>query len=241
MTNKDTYSYTDNPDKTIRLKDVDTGHTTITGIGGIKHTWSRIESVTDFIEKEDLTAETKEALKNKQWVLRFTETDYTKHPRLSMGATVGYNEYYTEVSEVIILRLHFKTTTEELNLGVVDNKQTGDRVPDNPQNPFPGLKDTDSMPWWVWLLIAVGVVAVVLILICIFVPGAAPAIGRGMLLIGKGIIFGIYYLFYGLFWVISLPFRLIAKAIKNRKAKPKKPANKSRAKNKTRKKAGKKK
>ena len=242
MTNKDTYSYTDNPDKTIRLKDVDTGHTTITGIGGIKHTWSRIESVTDFIEKEDLTAETKEALKNKQWVLRFTETDYTKHPRLSMGATVGYNEYYTEVSEVIILRLHFKTTTEELNLGVVDNKQTGDRVPDNPQNPFPGLKDTDdSMPWWVWVLIAVGVVAVVLILICIFVPGAAPAIGRGLLLIGKGIIFGIYYLFYGLFWGISLPFRLIAKAIKNRKAKPKKPANKSRAKNKTRKKAGKRK
>ncbi len=238
MTNKDTYSYTDNPDKTIRLKDVDTGHTTITGIGGIKHTWSRIESVTDFIEKEDLTAETKEALKNKQWVLRFTETDYTKHPRLSMGATVGYNEYYTEVSEVIILRLHFKTTTEELNLGVVDNKQTGDRVPDNPQNPFPGLKDTDSMPWWVWLIIAVGVVAVVLILICIFVPGAAPAIGRGLLLIGKGIIFGIYYLFYGLFWGISLPFRLIAKSIKNRKAKPKKPANKSRAKNKTRKKAG---
>lgn len=242
MTNKDTYSYTDNPDKTIRLKDVDTGHTTITGIGGIKHTWSRIESVTDFIEKEDLTAETKEALKNKQWVLRFTETDYTKHPRLSMGATVGYNEYYTEVSEVIILRLHFKTTTEELNLGVVDNKQTGDRVPDNPQNPFPGLKDTDDcMPWWVWLLIAVGVVAVVLILICIFVPGAAPAIGRGMLLIGKGIIFGIYYLFYGLFWLISAPFRLIADVIKNRKAKPKKPANKSRAKNKTRKKAGKKK
>ena len=142
---------------------------------------------------------------------------------------------------MIFRSLHFKTTTGELNLGVVDNKQTGDRVPDNPQNPFPGLKDTDSMPWWVWLLIAVGVAVVVRILICIFVPTAAPAIGRGMLLIGKGIIFGIYYLFYGLFWVISLPFRLITKAIKNRKAKPKKPANKSRAKNKTRKKAGKKK
>lgn len=238
MTNKDTYSYTDNPDKTIRLKDVDTGHTTITGIGGIKHTWSRIESVTDFIEKEDLTAETKEALKNKQWVLRFTETDYTKHPRLSMGATVGYNEYYTEVSEVIILRLHFKTTTEELNLGVVDNKQTGDRVPDNPQNPFPGLKDTDdSMPWWVWLIIAVGVAVVVLILICVFVPGAAPAIGRGLLLIGKGILYGFYYLFYGLFWLISAPFRLIAYAVKNRKAKPK-PAKKAKS---NRKKAGKRK
>ena len=89
------------------------------------------------------------------------------------------------------------------------------------------------------MIIVAAVVIVALILICVFVPGAAPAIGRGMLLIGKGIIFGIYYLFYGLFWVISLPFRLIAKAIKNRKAKPKKPANKSRAKNKTRKKAGK--
>ena len=71
-------------------------------------------------------------------------------------------------------------------------------------------KDPSDVPWWVWVLIVAAVVIVALILICVFVPGAAPAIGRGMLLIGKGIIFGIYYLFYGLFWVVSLPFRGIA-------------------------------
>jgi hypothetical protein len=63
--------------------------------------------------------------------------------------------------------------------------------------------------------------------------------------VSKGIIFGIYYLFYGLFWLISAPFRLIAKAIKNRKDKPKpsqsrKPAQKPKRKSKP-KKAGKKK
>jgi hypothetical protein len=52
-------------------------------------------------------------------------------------------------------------------------------------------------------------------------------------------------LFYGLFWLISAPFRLIAKAIKNRKDKPKpsqsrKPAQKPKRKSKP-KKAGKKK
>ena len=147
---------------------------------------------------------------------------------------------YKSVTDVIILRLMFETDGETFNLGVVDNKMTGDNKPLNTYE-----NDGLGVPWWVWLIVALVVVAVVLILICIFVPGAAPAIGRGLLLIGKGIIFGIYYLFYGLLWVVSLPFRLIAKSIKNRKAKPKpsksrKPAQKPKRKSKP-KKAGKRK
>ena len=245
FSDKDTYTYGESTESTITLKDVDTAHTVVSGLFGEKHSWSRIESVSEFKKKEKLTPEVEENLKNKQWVLRFTETDYSKYSRNTPGGSVGYDEYYTEVSDVIILRLHFKTKKQEYNLGVVDNKQAGDEIPGNPQDPFPGIKKAlDDIPWWVWLLVALGAVAVVLILISIFVPGAAPAIGRGMLLIGKGIIFGIYYLFYGLFWLVSAPFRLIAKAIKNRKAKPKqqksrKTSQKPKRKRKT-KKAGKK-
>ena len=106
--------------------------------------------------------------------------------------------------------------------------------------PLEEVKPVLIVPWWAWVLIVAAIVVVVvivaLILICVFVPGAAPVIGKGLLTAGKGILYGIYYLFYGLFWVISLPFRLIANAIKNRKDKPK-PAKKSKPKHK---KAGKK-
>jgi hypothetical protein len=246
LADKDTYTYGESTESTITLKDVDTAHTVVSGLFGEKHSWSRIESVSEFKKKEKLTPEAEENLKNKQWVLRFTETDYSKYSRNTPGGSVGYDEYYTEVSDVIILRLHFKTKKQEYNLGVVDNKQAGDEIPGNPQDPFhTGKKALADIPWWVWVIIVGVVVVIALILICIFVPGAAPAIGRGLLLIGKGIIFGIYYLFYGLFWLISAPFRLIAKAIKNRKDKPKpsqsrKPAQKPKRKSKP-KKAGKKK
>lgn len=80
--------------------------------------------------------------------------------------------------------------------------------------PLEEVKPVLIVPWWAWVLIVAAIVVVVvivaLILICVFVPGAAPVIGKGLLTAAKGILYGIYYLFYGLFWVVSLPFRGIA-------------------------------
>lgn len=226
------------PQKPVIINADETESNNKHGLYGHKYTWKKIISTEDFFKDDankgyKLNNGSEAEFKKTQWVLSFYSDKHTV--KNSNAFDFHADESYKAVSEVIILRLMFETAGTPYNLGVVDNKQTGSGNQAN----IP--EEIDIIPWWVWLLIAVGVVAVVLILICIFVPGAAPAIGRGILLIGKGIIFGIYYLFYGLFWVISAPFRLIAKAIKNRKAKPKKPANKSRAKNKTRKKAGKKK
>lgn len=137
----------------------------------------------------------------------------------------------------------------------------------SPPNELPRPGDSiSSVPWWVWVIITAVAATVILILICVYVPGAAPVIGKGALSIGKGILigvkwlargigYGIYYLFYGLWRIICTP----VEAIKRRRAekaeltsgsadktdkrniKPKKPkARKPHAKTKT-KKAGKKK
>lgn len=97
-------------------------------IFGKKHTWNRIESVDKFCAENDLTDETKTALAGKQWVLRFYETDFTQEPGNQPGHVTFYS---TEVTDVMILRLKYETGGVVYNLGVVDNKQSGDTDPDN--------------------------------------------------------------------------------------------------------------
>ena len=90
----------------------------VDGIFGDTYSWYRIQSVADF-KKENLPEETIEKLSDKQWVLRFLETDYT----VSMGAM--RREYKsTVVSEASILRLKFITENKvyELKLNVIANR-----------------------------------------------------------------------------------------------------------------------
>ena len=110
--------------------------------------WNRIQSVDDFIKTEDrttvyygavlnskvsskLTDEALNELKDKKWVLRFTETSYNKSPRSGMGAATYYYAETTMVGNVTILRLKFETDGITYNLGVIDNKQTGSTEPSN--------------------------------------------------------------------------------------------------------------
>ncbi len=106
--------------------------------------WDRIQTVDDFIKTEDrttvyygavlsskvsskLTDDSLNELKGKKWVLRFTETSYNKTPRRGMDVTTYYHAETTMVGDVTILRLKFETDGITYNLGVVDNKQTGER------------------------------------------------------------------------------------------------------------------
>lgn len=113
-------------DEYVSLKYTDVASNPADGLFSKEYEWNRIESVEDFIKNEDLTDETLASLEGKQWVLRFYETEWKQL----------YNDWYTEwqrtlVSEVSILRLKFETQGKVYNLGVVDNKQTGDLAPDN--------------------------------------------------------------------------------------------------------------
>lgn len=113
------------------------------------YTWHLIESVSSYVARESLTDEAAAALADKQWVLHFTQTDYTK-------IWTQNDYYYTEttdeavISEVTILKLNFKTNGKAYSLGVVDNKQTGDDI----INTTP-----DHLPFWiVAIIIAVAVI-----------------------------------------------------------------------------------
>ena len=126
-----------------------------------------------------MTEDTVNNLSGTQWVLRFTETDYIRGPMVG-GSRQSTG---TEVSSVSILRLKFETDGVVYNLGVVDNKQSGDDVPGNYEKP-------DGLPWWVWALIALAC----LILIAVVVNLVASL----LLLILKGV-----------WWIVSAPFRFI--------------------------------
>lgn len=166
-----------------------------TGPFGNKYTWNRIEKVSDFIANSDndLTEETKNSLKNMQWVLRFSETSYVEYNGM-------YYPHYeaTRISEVTILRLKFETNGEIFNLGIVDNKQSGDSIPDNNQN---WLQDIVKLI----LKILVVILAVVLFIVC------WPIILPVLTWIIKIIFVCLKYIFKGLLWLITAPFTVISK------------------------------
>lgn len=150
--------------------------------------WNRIESITDFIAGVDfnqqvysgafidvslaskLTDSAKTELKGKKWVLRFLETPYvhTETPIVGTSVSYSYHETGTIVGDVKILRLKFVTDGHTYNLGVVDNKQSGD--PDNPVNDTQYNVEPKNWLQRLWeiikkVLLAVFIVSVTLIAI----------------------------------------------------------------------------
>jgi len=176
-----------------------TGKTDADGWFSKQYEWERIESVADFTANEDLTDETQAALRGKEWVLRFTETDWEENK----GAPI---RTYSKITDVTVLRLQFETEGKAYNLGVVDNKQ--EKNPDAP----PDNNDTNgrdfwgwlkriftNAPWWVWLIVAAGVVV--------------------LLMLVKPLAQFVFFLLKGVAIIITFPFRAIVAAINRRNGK----------------------
>ena len=174
------------------------------GFLATKYTWDRIERVSDFVAKEfeaDKEYEAKNQLKGKQWVLRFAETAYSKSILPGSYGTV-YDESKTIVTSVSILRLHFKSAGKVYNLGVVDDKRSGDDVPGNEDPPFDfwqWLADLLNIPVWAAKLIVYGVGALIVFAIALPILSLIfPVVGQVVKIVLKAI-----------WWVISAPFRFI--------------------------------
>lgn len=141
--------------------------------------------------------EGKAALQSKKWVLRFAETSY------SLGG--GYGSTYsfsTLVGDVTILRLKFETDGVTYNLGVIDNKQSGSDKPINEEEIKPEINNRG-----IWIIIAI-----ILIVALILLAPLLPTIISFLL---KAIV----WIFKGLWWLISAPFRLIKTIIEKIKEK----------------------
>lgn len=190
------------------------------GLFAATYEWDRIETVEQFIaenEKEQnvfscaglnvsvenkITDLGKSALADKQWVLRFDETEYESSiTQTSVGGSFYYHRIVTKtiVGDVTILRLKFETDGMVYNLGVIDNKQSGSDTPVNDED----VNVTFELEGCVNALATALMIIALLVLFILLWP-ILPYIAKAIV------------------WVISLPFKGIAaivKAVKKKKPK----------------------
>lgn len=216
------YFYTGEPEfQNIVLSDKDKGFTTPSGWKKYDElSFDRIQSVAAFINdaQNHLSSEMKDILQDKQWVLRFYETKYVEHTNVSHVITTIES---TDISEVTILRLHFKSNGIVYNLGAVSDKITEGKTPDNENSEFDffqWLADLLGVSrYWAkvifWCVVGCLVLAIAMPVLSLVFPTFGELLKRMFI----GIWTGIKYLFIGLWWVVSLPFRGIAAL--NRKIK----------------------
>lgn len=215
-------TWTDEPiSQTVVLTYTDKASNPADGLFGTRYTWNRIEKAAEFVANEDLTDEAVTNLEDKQWVLRFYESDYENFE----GASARALRNWTVVNEITILRLKFETNGQVYNIGVVDNKQNEDNDPVNEdlsaiesalqsmQQMFSDFIETINVffsnvgsffteYWWVIVLV-LGIV--LLGILCAFV---------------KPVFTVVKYVLIGLWYVITAPIQLIVWIV--RKAKEKK-------------------
>ena len=110
------------------------------------YSWDAIQTPSDFINSVEqknvyqgaifnvsfdskMTEDGLNNLKDKEWVVSFLTTNY--HYDYTGVHFSDDTTTQTLVSNVSIIRLAFETDGYYYNLGVIDNKQTGDGIPDN--------------------------------------------------------------------------------------------------------------
>lgn len=170
------------------------------GLFACPYKWPRIQSVAEFKDGEDLLEETENNLSDKQWVLRFWETEYTH-----TWNTSGYDAFYTTiVSDVSLLRLKFESAGKVYNLGVVANVITGDGLPDNePEGDNMWEMFISGLVWFLFALVGLIVLFAAIILLVTLLPIVLPLFLNLIIAAGKL-----------LAKVIMLPFRAIASLFK---------------------------
>ena len=200
------------------------GDTTLGSLifGKNTYSWDRIQTIDEFVEENtdltkvysngvfnaesqsNLTEEGKEDLKGKEWVLSFYESEHRKWQECAnFGAsTCAFKvtlENYDIVSDVTILRLMYETDGVVYNLGVVDNKQTGDLIPDN------YVEKSLTMAEWFEILLSLILIILLFVILNPFLPIIFGAIGIVLKVLWKG-----FKTILKIAWgVISLPFKII--------------------------------
>ena len=194
------------------------GGNTADGFLAKKYEWERIQTVDEFkADKQNaLTDSAKEKLNGQQWVLRFVETTIKL-----IGGYGSTTKFWTDISEVTVLRLKFVSDGDVYNLGAVSDKVTEGDKPDNTNtNEFASLWEWLSrltgIPEWVWKLLAAIIPLAILlpILSAIF-----PVVGQVLALIFGALLKAFIWLFKGLLWLVCLPFKGIATLIRKIKDK----------------------
>lgn len=161
---------------------------------GESREYNRIQSVSEFLSSTDLLSNAVENIESKQWVLRFFESDVEK----------AYSTVYTEVGNVSILRLKFKSDGKLYNLGVVSGKNTGSEKPSNGDPSWLDLlcrwlESVTGVSAMIWKIIITVLPFIIVLGIALPVLSVVfPTFGQFLLWCIKGVV-----------WVICLPFKFI--------------------------------
>ena len=150
-------------------------------------------TVMSLMSEEDL----KTYVASRDWVLRFAVTEYVYREN---GKGDHSTKDYTIVGEVSILRLEFIADSVPYNLGVVDNKQTGDLNPDNITKTSIKLDER-----WQKLVALIMLV----LLVVLYETFLAPFINPIISMVVKGALKGIRLIIKLAFKILTLPLRLI--------------------------------
>lgn len=154
----------------------------------------RIQTKKEFLSDENdiLSDDAKSALENKQFVLRFYESDFIEY---SPGDYLMHSAEGQYVYDVLLFRLKFETNGIAYNLGVVDSKQTGSLKPSGVDNG--GLDD-------LWEAIEKLISIIILVIIIVVCWPAIITILPFMIKLLK-------YIFNGLLKILIAPFKLFKK------------------------------
>ena len=173
-----------------------------------KYIWKRIQTTEEFMSSGKtpymfpgfdttsdvvFTEEATAALAKTDWVLNFAETNYNwwVHTDPINGSNGDFDYRYVRVGDVSILRLKYVTNGITYDLGVVDNKQTGSEDP---------AGETMEQEWWQRIMMLLCFIFVIVVLM--FLSGPLSLVGR---IIWDGFKFFLSLLF----WILTLPFKLI--------------------------------
>ena len=183
------------------------------------YTWDRIRRTSDFLADENnkdyhLTSEGTTGIERTKWVLNFYETDIQAKSNgkdylpiynfwvILVNGVKDVDCKYTEVSDVMILRLKYKYDGETYNVGVVDNKQTGSGRPSNGQNGqtfWEWLAELMHVPEWAAKLIFSAVV----ITVALIILGTLCAIFPAFKHVLNGILAAVFFPITGIYYLIK--------------------------------------
>lgn len=198
----------------------ETGSNHADGWFGVKRTWNRIQSTSDFIAKNDLTDSAIRGLSGTQWVLNFAESGRMEfwgfYPVMMKGKYLpptpnGAGNYlwvgYTKVYDVKVLSLTFESRGVVYNLGAVSNGVTGSKfASNNDTGPF------NFLDWLIknWKKILIGLLVIfALIILSPFMPLILNGISSAL-----RVVWHVLVLFMQGVWCgVSAPFRLIKRLI----------------------------
>lgn len=171
-----------------------------------KKEWSRLASTQEFVDELGITGDERANFLKYEWIINFYETEYYgglggRDIIISLFVPGGFiwsafnafGSSGTIVSDVMLMRLEFEYEGQIYNLGVVSNRVTGPLDPSN-TNDFKGgcgsITNLKSM------FAALGLILLVFVLLA---TGLFPLIINSLV------------------WLISAPFKALAKLFKKKK------------------------